>query len=333
MQKQNQEVNRKALVSSLRDHVDPERVELHEFGTREGWLEGRQKGIGASEIAAVLGLSPYKSPFAVWAEKTGKAPPQEDKPVMRRGRDLESLIGDRVAEESGRSVHRPLHPWTIARSLRHPWITCTLDFVQYRGAVAGPGACDAKSVGSRSASLWDDPDDAPIGYQMQIQGQLLVMGWDWGSLAGLMMDSWELRLRDYGAHDAVQSAIVEETGNFWDQHVLKDIPPPDARGADLAAIHRIWDRQEGLESTIGAEFEDLWLEYQHLTGQISELRSQSNLADDRRKTIQAAILSRAGHATRLRVDGTNHVFVLRSHPRKEYTVKATTVHQLKLEEV
>lgn len=36
---------------------------------RDEWLEARQAGIGASEIAAVLGISPYDSPFSLWWRK------------------------------------------------------------------------------------------------------------------------------------------------------------------------------------------------------------------------------------------------------------------------
>jgi predicted phage-related endonuclease len=38
---------------------------------RERWLAERRKGIGSSDAAAILGVHPYKSAYAVWAEKTG----------------------------------------------------------------------------------------------------------------------------------------------------------------------------------------------------------------------------------------------------------------------
>ena len=41
--------------------------------SREDWLQVRQQGIGSSDAAAAVGLSPYKSPLQLWAEKTGQA--------------------------------------------------------------------------------------------------------------------------------------------------------------------------------------------------------------------------------------------------------------------
>ena len=37
----------------------------------EAWRAERRKGVGGSDVAAIMGMSPYKSPYEVWAEKTG----------------------------------------------------------------------------------------------------------------------------------------------------------------------------------------------------------------------------------------------------------------------
>ncbi len=34
----------------------------------EEWLKLRREGLGASDIPAVLGISPYKTPYQLWAE-------------------------------------------------------------------------------------------------------------------------------------------------------------------------------------------------------------------------------------------------------------------------
>ena len=36
--------------------------------SQEEWLKDRQKGIGGSDAAAALGMSPYKSKFTLWCE-------------------------------------------------------------------------------------------------------------------------------------------------------------------------------------------------------------------------------------------------------------------------
>ncbi|WP_410960483.1 YqaJ viral recombinase family protein, partial [Salmonella sp. SAL4361] len=40
---------------------------------RDQFLAGRKKGIGGSDVAAILGFSPYKSPYQLWLDKTGRS--------------------------------------------------------------------------------------------------------------------------------------------------------------------------------------------------------------------------------------------------------------------
>ena len=44
---------------------------------RQAWLAIRQRGIGSSDAAAAVGLSPYKSPLTLWLERTGRQLPED----------------------------------------------------------------------------------------------------------------------------------------------------------------------------------------------------------------------------------------------------------------
>ena len=44
---------------------------------RSEWLALRGDGIGGSDAAAVVGVGAYKSPYTLWAEKTGLIGPQK----------------------------------------------------------------------------------------------------------------------------------------------------------------------------------------------------------------------------------------------------------------
>ena len=62
------------------------------------WLEARRHGITASEIAAVLGLSPYESPYSLYWRKLGELPAQDDTLAMALGRHLESFVAGQFAD-------------------------------------------------------------------------------------------------------------------------------------------------------------------------------------------------------------------------------------------
>lgn len=69
---------------------------------RGEWLEHRKTGIGGSDAAAIVGMNPYVTPFALWADKTGRMPAKEDNEAMRQGRDLEQYVADRFTEQTGK---------------------------------------------------------------------------------------------------------------------------------------------------------------------------------------------------------------------------------------
>ena len=74
--------------------------------TREQWLEYRRTGLGGSDAAVVMGLTPYRSKIELWADKTGRMPETEDNEAMRTGRDLEQYVAERFCEAAGKKVRR-----------------------------------------------------------------------------------------------------------------------------------------------------------------------------------------------------------------------------------
>jgi len=74
--------------------------------SREEWLLRRRRTIGGSDAAGVMGMSPWATPYTVWAEKTGLLQEKPDTEAMRQGRDLEDYVARRFAEASGKTVRR-----------------------------------------------------------------------------------------------------------------------------------------------------------------------------------------------------------------------------------
>ncbi|CAM5208732.1 hypothetical protein CDEN61S_03791 [Castellaniella denitrificans] len=101
--------------------VDTRKIE------RAEWLEVRKTGIGGSDAAAAVGLSPYKSPLELWLEKTGrdatlpKPDPQDTTEPVYWGTLLEPIVAASYTQQTGRKVRKvnavlqhPQHPWMLA---------------------------------------------------------------------------------------------------------------------------------------------------------------------------------------------------------------------------
>lgn len=146
------------------------------------WHEARRETVSASEIAAVLGLSPWTSPFDLWWEKRTGQPSEPENRAMRRGKRLEALILADFADE---------HPeFTVAPAGLHvnnerPWQACTPDGLVYEAgwAYADPddtteplAVIECKTDGDASAWGEEGTDDIPVKYRCQVLWQMDTLG-------------------------------------------------------------------------------------------------------------------------------------------------------------
>jgi putative phage-type endonuclease len=88
---------------------------------REEWKALRSQYIGGSDAAAVVGMNAYSSPYALWAEKTGRVPGFEGNLATEVGSFLEEFVAQKFAQETGKKVRRcnqsifnDAYPWAIA---------------------------------------------------------------------------------------------------------------------------------------------------------------------------------------------------------------------------
>lgn len=88
----------------------------------EAWKEWRKEGITASDIPIIMGLSPYMNIDQLFLQKIGEMPPQEENFAMRKGKEVEVIIRDRVFETTGLRYH----PITVSHK-DHPWAKASLD--------------------------------------------------------------------------------------------------------------------------------------------------------------------------------------------------------------
>ena len=79
--------------------------------------ENRPIGIGGSDIAALLGLSPYKTPLELWAEKVGHPGLKASQGIhLRFGQHVEPFIAKEYERSTGLVTH--VHPETITHPLQ-----------------------------------------------------------------------------------------------------------------------------------------------------------------------------------------------------------------------
>ena len=206
------------------------------------WLAQRRQGVGASEVAAVMGLSPWKSPYSLWGEKTGLVPPDPDETEPQHwGNVLEPIIAHEYQEVTGRALIDHGR-FAVRESPRCPVLRCTLDREILPIDDRGPGALEIKTASAFKTDDWTD--GAPLIYQIQVQTQLAVTGWRWGSLA-VLVGGQSFKWCDVERNDAFIAVLERKVAEFWKLVESNTPPPVDGSEATAEILRLIYPKDTG----------------------------------------------------------------------------------------
>lgn len=197
---------------------------------RADWLEVRKQGIGGSDAAAAVGLSPYKSQLELWMEKTGrdadlpKPDPTDTTHPVYWGTLLEPIVAAAYTQQTGRRVRK------VNAVLQHPQFPFMLANLD-REVVGVPGIqiLECKTAGEFGAKLWKE--GVPEYVQLQVQHQLAVTGKRAADVAVLICGQ-KLEVHRIERDDDLISRLIALEAKFW-QYVTSNTPPP-ADGSESA---------------------------------------------------------------------------------------------------
>ena len=220
--------------------------------TREEFLARRRAGIGGSDISAILGLNPYKSQYSLWLDKTGRAPDEDrDADALERmywGSTLEDVVAKHYATSRSVRVQR------INEMLRHPSCEIAVANVdraivadgsrarwdEKAGRVAGAtGLLEVKTAHAlaMSGAQWGEPgtDEVPQSYWLQCQWYMGISGLDRADVA-VLFGGQKFAVYTIAA-DPIFNDLLESARDWWQRHVVGDIPPDPTTEDDA---RRMW---------------------------------------------------------------------------------------------
>ena len=198
------------------------------FMQDDKWREGRKHSIGASDAAAVMGISPWKTEAQLWDEKANGKTLDFNNSDTVRGHRSENHILELYGIETGRKIFSGER--IMLMSNHNPFMSCTLDGIDFTDE-DNPIIIEVKSV-KFSHGDWSD-DKIPDYYFTQLLHQLAVTGWNEAILLVRFTrnEGWESaseRMYHVKRED-VQNQIdklVRKEGKFWNEYVLNKRRPP-----------------------------------------------------------------------------------------------------------
>ena len=223
------------------NYLDHSRIILPYDAPRDQWRETRRRGLGGSDAAAVLGMSKFNSPFALWAEKTGKAEPPDldnDERIMW-GNLLEPVVRAEVCRRLGLTVELP----GTLQSIEHEHMLFNPD-----GILSDGSLLEIKTTSAYLAGEWDsDEGIAPDMAELQVAHGFAVTGAEGAWIAGLI-GGQKLEMVYVSRDDALVRTVIDAERAFWDTYIVPDVAPPiDGSDATAEAIAARWPRQPDVE--------------------------------------------------------------------------------------
>lgn len=192
----------------------------------------RQKHIGGSDVAAIHGLDPYRTPVDVYLEKTGQSEGSEENEAMEWGTILEPVIIDKYSRKTGLQVITGLETIYDAKD---EVLCANLD-----GVVPDNRVVEAKTSGV--SSLWGEEgtDEVPDNYACQVQHYMGITGLKKADICVLIGGN-KFRTYTVNRNEAVIKRLREGCLSFWYDNVLKCAPPDPTTGEDAIKLYPVDD--------------------------------------------------------------------------------------------
>jgi|GEM_PF-3112541 len=311
--------------------------------TFDEWKRLRGTYIGGSDAAAILGLSPYRSPGEVWIEKVQARDrldsgdetidPEMENRFTRWGKRLERVVLDEYQDVTGYEVRRP--GLTLYRHPELPFIGGTLD-----GDVVTPHG-DKRIVEAKTMDAWvqhrtamwgaDGSDEVPDWYLVQLLVYLIVRRHDGFTLGdfAVLIGGNDFRTFHIPYDEELAGVIIQRLTEFW-QLVLERKPPPFDYSAKNAVElqRRIWNKVSGSTVYVPADYRLPSSEHTivSLIAERDEAAALKDTAEARFAAANAELMNIAEEAGRVEIDGMGGL-AIRRKTRAAYHVNAYDVEE------
>lgn len=199
--------------------------------------------IGGNDVAAILGLSPYRTPVDVWLEKTGQSTNNQTSMAMRFGQFAEEFIAQEYSRATQQAVTQyeeaftdPDHQY-LAGHIDRFVLPKNGDLFHSTNQLAAQKLLECKTANPFAQQEWGDAgtDSVPMSHLIQCLWYLMLTGCESADLAVLFGNS-DFRIYTIFRDKEIESILREKACHFWEQYVQTKIAPPVQNEADCRSL-------------------------------------------------------------------------------------------------
>lgn len=244
----------------------------------------RHTYIGASDIGVIMGVSPFKTPFELWCEKTQKIKPEniDEKDSVRMGKVLEEFVAQEYAYRNNVSVRRApkvyVHP-------AYPFFKAHAD----RLVTGTEKGLECKTTSEYNKDKWNGAD-IPETYILQCQWLMGLSGrkeWDIAVLIG----GNKYKDKPLKFDSELFELMLEKALTFWNENVLKDVPP-ELTAEDDKIMNKLYPANNGnlldlsnIDTALLTSFEEAVAQRQELKMHEKQIKEELKELENKIKDV------------------------------------------------
>lgn len=271
---------------NLQDNPD---IDILEY-TEDNWLDERKKGIGGSDVGAIMGTNEYRSPLQVYKDKVENQTCNTDNIFTRKGKDLEALIRENYVKPELQKQGYNVFPGTVMFiNKRFPWIRANIDAMAIPdfGSTKDNIGIEIKWVSDWGSTKWDSEDSMygiPPSYYDQVQTYMAVLGLKLFIVCAMFDTDWKCKFYKIHRDDNRIEQIIAKTKAFYDYNMQMKIPPRYSAELDKEIIKKEISEAKEQEDPVSLILDDSLNEdisrYKYLSQQAKLLSDEANKVKD-----------------------------------------------------
>ncbi len=231
--------------------------------------EARKAGIGGSDVAALLGISPWKTPYKLWLEKTGRIIEDDISYAnhIKFGNYFEPSVGSWFSAESGKKLKPKKDEMLVHSTI--PYLFANVDF-----EIDGENAILECKTSLGDNGWGNGTNEIPMYYLTQIAHYCLVGNFDKAYIAVVFASKREMRYYIYDKNLELETKLLAKEKEFWN-YVRQDVAPPPCNESDLMLLYK---ETKATPIVANNEIEEKAYTIKNINAQIKLLEEQKNKA-------------------------------------------------------
>jgi len=239
---------------------------------REQFLLDRKKGIGGSDCASILGVSPFRTALDVYNDKVSPDIIDEPNENMKRGIRAERYILEEYVDRSGETLETNIA--TIVDK-QYPFMRANIDAkIKDQNVII-----EAKSTKS-PMSAWES--GIPEYYKAQVAYYAMLTDAERVDIP-VLFSGWEYACFTYWRDAEYEANLKQAVIDFWQNHIVKGIPPRPRTPEELKVAYPVIDNE--ITKKADDHIRHVVSEYQEVSDQVKKLEEEKESLQDLRTLI------------------------------------------------